>query len=466
MKVLFVFPNILKYENISFGIGSLSAYLQRQGHQTALIDFTYSMSKKRALKKVIDFQPDLIAFSTTTGDFLFSCRLAEYFKGRYPAPIIFGGVHPTIEPEESIRHPAVDMICVGEGEEALRELLDRLPSRPEGIGNIWFKDGGEVVRNPVRPLIDDLDALPVVDRELFEYEKLLPLRAYEGQLMVGRGCPYGCSYCINPVLQEIYRGRGRFVRHRSVENVIAEAKDLVSRYPVKCIYFCDDVFVLNRQWLEEFCSVYRREIGLPFRCQARPEMINAEVCRTLKEAGCFNMQMGIEAGNQRIRNEVLKRKMSNRKIVEAARDVREAGLTLYAYNMIGLPYETEAEIRETIELNRRIKPDFMQTSIFQPYPGTGLKAICEREGWLTAEPTRIRSNKFSSIVEYPELSARMIRRYKRRFRYLVYRDENRLKALVILLFDSNYRLLTALRAVIPQWVRGMVNRLIYKLNTS
>lgn len=466
MKVLFVFPNILKYENISFGIGSLSSYLKEHGHRTALVDFTYSMSKSKALRRVLDFQPDLIAFSTTTGDFLFSCGLARYFKKRYPAPIIFGGVHPTIEPEESIAHPDVDMICVGEGEEALRELLDSLDSPREDIRNLWFKSGDRIVKNPVRPLIEDLDSLPVVDRELFHYEKLLPLRAYEGQIMVGRGCPYQCSYCINPVLQEIYRDRGRFVRHRSVDNVIGEAKGLVERYSVKCLYFCDDVFVLNRKWLEEFCAAYRREIGLPFRCQARPEMINAEVCRLLKDAGCFNMQMGIEAGSQRIRNDILNRRMSNRRIIDAAADIRAAGLTLYAYNMIGLPCETEGDILETIDLNRKINPDFMQTSIFQPYPGTGLKSICEREGWLRAEPTRIKSNKFSSIVEYPELSARTIRRYKRRFRYLVYRDQKLLKALIILFFDTHYRLLTSLRAMVPQWVRAKVNTLIYRLNTS
>ena len=379
---------------------------------------------------------------------------------------MFGGVHPTIEPEDSINQPAVDMVCIGEGEEALCELLNRLDEKPTDVQNIWFKVNGEIVRNPVRPLIQDLDSLPPADRELFEYEKLLPLRAYEGQVMVGRGCPYQCSYCINPILQGLYRSKGRFIRYRSVENIISEVKDLIKRYPVKCFYFCDDVFVLNKKWLEKFCEAYKREIGLPFRCQARAEMLNPEVCELLRDAGCFNMQMGIEAGNPDIRKNVLKRRMTNERIIQAARSVKNAGMTLYAYNMVGLPFETEKEIRETIELNKKVDPDFMQTSIFQPYPGTGLKSICEREGWLKADTTQIRSNKFSSVVEYPDLSSKVIRRYKRRFRYLVYKDRNFLKALIILFFDTNYRFLTSVRAMVPQWVRAKVNQLIYKLNTS
>jgi anaerobic magnesium-protoporphyrin IX monomethyl ester cyclase len=466
MKILFVFPNILQYENISFGIGSLSAFLKARGHETALIDYTYGMSRRKAMKAIHDFKPDIIAFSTTTGDFLFSCELAEQIKKVCSAPILFGGVHPTIAPEESIAHTAVDMICVGEGEEAMDELLQRWESKPTDIQNLWFKVDGQIVRNPVRPLMQDLDALPTVDRELFKYEKLLPLRAYEGQVMVGRGCPYQCSYCINPVLQGLYKSKGRFVRYRSAENVIHEVKDLIKKYPTKCIYFCDDVFVLNRQWLESFCALYKKEIGLPFRCQARAEMLNPEVCAVLRDAGCFNIQMGIEAGNEKIRKDVLKRKMTDETIIQAAKSVKDAGMSLYTYNMVGLPHETEKEILETIELNKIVDPDFMQTSIFQPYPGTELKNICEREGWLTADTTQIKSNKFSSIVEYPNLSSKVIQSYKRRFRYLVYKDKNYTKALIILFFDYNYRLLTSVRALVPQWVRAKVNQIIYKLNTS
>ncbi|MDP8217404.1 MAG: radical SAM protein [Candidatus Theseobacter exili] len=230
--------------------------------------------------------------------------------------------------------------------------------------------------------------------------------------------------------------------------------------------FCDDVFVLDKQWLEQFCETYYKEIGLPFRCQARPEMLNPEICKLLKNAGCFNIQMGIEAGNERIRKDVLKRRMTDERIIQAAQSVKKAGMTLYVYNMVGLPFETEKEILETIELNKKVKPDFMQSSIFQPYPGTELKAICEKEGWLKADATQIRSNKFSSIVEYPELSSKDICRYKKKFRYLIYKDVNFTKALIILFFDSNYRVLTSFRALVPHRIRAWVNQLIYKLNTS
>ncbi|MDP8217405.1 MAG: cobalamin-dependent protein [Candidatus Theseobacter exili] len=239
MKILFVFPNILKYENISFGIASLSACLKTRGHETGLIDFTYGLSRKKAMKEILKFNPDLIGFSTTTGDFSFSSQLASEIKNILDVPILFGGVHPTIEPEESISQEAVDMICIGEGEEALCELVEHLETGevPTDVKNIWVKKDSQIFRNPVRPLIQDLDSFPHPDRDLFKYEKLLPLRAFEGQVMVGRGCPYQCSYCINPILQDLYRGQGRFVRYRSVERIIDEVKQLIKRYPVKCIYF-------------------------------------------------------------------------------------------------------------------------------------------------------------------------------------------------------------------------------------
>ncbi len=176
--------------------------------------------------------------------------------------------------------------------------------------------------------------------------------------------------------------------------------------------------------------------------------------------------MGIEAGDEYIRNEVLKRRHSNEKILEAIRMARQADMTVYVYNMVGLPFETDKEILRTIDLNRRAKPDFMQTAIFQPYPGTELKAICEREGWLREDVNQIRSNKFSSIVEYPSLSRKAIRRYKSRFRYMVYKDEDLVKALICLFFDSNYRLLTTLRAKVPQRVRAWVNQMIYRFSMS
>ncbi len=469
MKILFVFPNILKYENISFGIGHLSSYLQVAGHETDLVDFTYGLSVRKALEYVRRARPDVVGFSVTTGDFRFSCELAAKIKRFTNVPIVFGGVHPTIMPEQTIRQEAVDIVCIGEGEEALLELVQGLErgSIPLNVRNLWVKTGdGTVVKNDVRPLFADLDRLPPVDLELFRYEKLLPLRAYEGQVMVGRGCPYQCTYCVNPVLQDIYRSKGPFVRFRGVDHILDEIRRIVATYTIKAFYFCDDVFVLKKSWLENFCSCYLKEIGLPFRCQARPEMISGSVCRLLREAGCFNIQMGIEAGNEHIRNEILKRRHGNEKIIEAIRTIKQHGMTVYVYNMVGLPGETGREIDETIALNRQVNPDFMQTSIFQPYPGTVLKKLCEQKGWLRDDVTRIRSNKFSSIVEYPGLDRKTIRRYKRRFRYLVYKDVDYRKALFCLVCDTHYRFLTAARARVPQSLRAWVNKMIYRMNLS
>ena len=230
-----------------------------------------------------------------------------------------------------------------------------------------------IITNPVRPYIEDLDSLPFPDRALVYERDPIAARSKIKHFLTGRGCPYNCTYCFNHALSEIYRGKGKRFRQRSVDHVIEEIRWVRDRYPLEFVVFVDDTFVLSNEWLAEFAEKYpRQRSALPFFCNTRANLVTAEQVRLLKEAGCHSVSMGIETGNDRIRNELLKRRMSREQILEAARLIREGGLHFTTTNMIGLPTSTLEDDFETLALNVEARPSYAHVFIFQPYPRTEL----------------------------------------------------------------------------------------------
>ena len=224
MKMLFIYPNLMRQENIRLGIAYLSACLKKAGHLTELMDYTWGGAISDCLKKIEEFKPDIVGFSSNSGEFEFCCSLAAAIKGKWEIPILFGGVHPTVVPEEVITEENIDIICVGEGEEALVELLNEMESGNDfySIRNLWFKREGKIVKNGPRQLMENLEDLPFPDRELFDYGRYIDASSGSIDIMSGRGCPYICSYCVNPVLQNIYSNERKTVRQRTVDNVLEE----------------------------------------------------------------------------------------------------------------------------------------------------------------------------------------------------------------------------------------------------
>lgn len=164
----------------------------------------------------------------------------------------------------------------------------------------------------------------------------------------------------------VYHGKGRYVRFRSAREVIAEIKDVKSRFGVSRVTFYDDTFTLNKGRILQFCQIYAREVALPFQCQSRPNALDKEVCLALKAAGCESVHIGLEAGNDRLRNEVFKRNLSREQILSPLSEARAAGLRTASFNMVGVPFETEQTIWETIKLNRIARPDVLCHTIFMP----------------------------------------------------------------------------------------------------
>ena len=173
-----------------------------------------------------------------------------------------------------IEETSVDAVCIGEGENAMLELVENLTAGESitEIENLWVKKDGQITRNPIRPLIQDLDQVPLPDHELFR--RVIPDRIWYACVLTGRGCPYHCTYCFNHAYRELYKGKGKYIRRRSVDNVLEELRELKKHKCYRFVKFADDIFTLQHDWLEEFCPRYQEEIGLPFSCLTRANHVN------------------------------------------------------------------------------------------------------------------------------------------------------------------------------------------------
>jgi len=380
-RVLFVEKQI-DYE--PQGIMSIVASLREAGHEVALA----IAAQEDPVEVAREFQPDILAYSVMTGSHKYYADLnlgmRDALRGKRVFSV-FGGPHPTFFPEY-IAEPGIDAICVGEGEGAMVDLANSVADtgelRPD-IANWWFKLDDEIVRNPVRPLVRDLDVLPLPDRA-FIYDRHEPTRLSPIKHFIAtRGCPYACTYCFNHAYYEIYK-REKRGQQRSVDHVIREVKLIQERWPLQYAVFLDDLFIIYDDWLEEFAEKWPQQVGLPFFCNVRPNLIvrNPHKVDLLKKAGCSTVSMGIEAANDRIRNDLLKRRMTREEIVEAGRMFRDAGIHVTATNMLGLPTGTIEDDLETMRLNAAARVSYAHAYIFQPYPGTELGRFTQEHNYL------------------------------------------------------------------------------------
>jgi len=427
MRVLFVYSDIsgeARYGARKFyaGIGSLSAVLRAEGHETSLVYLQEELDSDEFVAQVREHEPDLLAFSATTHQYPFVRRYAEAVGEALTAlPRLVGGTHATLVPDEVAATGAFDIVCVGEGEYPLRDLCERLGAGKDygDVRNLWIVRDGDVTRNMLRPLIADLDELPYVDREVFGFREMLSANDGWVDIMAGRGCPYSCSYCCNPGLKARYRGLGRYVRQRSVEHVMGELRELHRCYAVKTINFQDDTFTLDKDWTIDFCDAYGEAFRTPFWVNTRPErLLDADIVRALSRAGCAGVRIGVENGDESLRRAVLKRTMSNEDIVRAFHLARRHGLKTYTCNMIGVPGETPETVAATIDLNRQLAPDGLQFSVFYPYPMTELYDTCVAQGLIRPGVEVTGYYGEESVLDLPTISRDELKEGYDRFKVL------------------------------------------------
>ena len=387
MKVLFVNPNLSSIKGMNLGLAYvMTAAAQR--HTVKLLDCTFH--KGRNLEKLVEetleaFRPDVIGFSVTSFTFKDAVKMGAMIKRVAPdVPQVYGGVHPTLLPEATIRHPVVDAICIGEGEKSFLEYLDSIGKKEmPDVEGMWFKDAeGAIRRTKPRPFAEDIDSILCPDFDHWDVPKYLD-RVFgylPGSLYVlaSRGCPYDCAFCSNAAIQKAVPGK--YYRVRSAARVVEEIKINRRKYGgigFSTIFFGDETFGADKKWLKDFCDLYMRE-GLHAECKwmcgTRAELVTREWAKMVADAGCVLVNFGIETGDDRMREQVYKKAFTREAVARATSCLRDAGVFFGFHLMVGGPLDTWKTIAAGIDLVKEFKPLRVNFLPYQPLPKTELTA--------------------------------------------------------------------------------------------
>ena len=360
-KVLFMQNWFLEYP----GTMSLSAFLKQKGFK---VEMLITSDKETIIKQIRKKNPTLIAFNCSTTELNWILDTAKKIKAVFNIPILLGGIHPTIFPEVILNSP-IDFICRGEGEQATYELLKRIKGKNSttNIKNIWAKKNGRIYRNPIREPIKNLDALPFPDRSIYNKYPQIRNSSFAG-FTVGRGCPFHCSFCYANYLKNIYKPYPNFVRLKSPEYLIKEIKQVLQNYNIKTMHFYDSIFPANKRWLDEFLDLYKRVIKLPFTINLRADTMDKGYILKLKNAGCIGVAIGLESGNEKIRNKILKKKILNKTYLNSANIIKKLRMKLLTFNMLAIPTENMDKAIETVIFNQRLKTDYALCTFLHPFP--------------------------------------------------------------------------------------------------
>jgi radical SAM superfamily enzyme YgiQ (UPF0313 family) len=386
MRVLLIVPNMNSHDAMpSLSVAHLNGFInEKSNHVASIADLSYHKKdwKKYLLNKIKEEKPDLIGFSVLSFNYPEAIMIARFIKDYFTIKIIFGGVHVILAPEEVIENNAIDIISIGEGEQVLKELLDK-SLNCENIHGIWYKQDGIVIKNKKRKLISNLDTLAFPDFKDFEIERYFIVNHNHFPIMASRGCPYNCTYCSNHVLRKNLEGK--YVRFRSVDSVIKEIELRINQYSnrgLKFFYFFDDTFISNTKFILEFCKKYKEKgfhTRFKWTANVRANLVTEEIIKAMKDAGCYEVRMGVESGNDYIRNSVYKRNMSHQQLINTFRITKKYYLQLRLDFIIGAPYETLDMMEESLQLAKQSKGDRIFFARLYPFPGTEIKTICEKE---------------------------------------------------------------------------------------
>jgi len=386
MRVLFIYPNLNAQIGFNYGISYMSGLLRSEGIETSLLninaDLGYPLDLDRIKRDVMRIAPDVIGFSVLTNQYKYALEIAAHLRTYYDRPIVFGGIHPTMDPHGTLKEPVFDSICVGEGEEAFLESIRA--GGPRGVRNMGYRDGGRAVLEPLRPYTD-LARLPPKDYEIFDFQRMIDAKDGWVGLLASRGCPFRCTYCLNHRIITLYKDSGHlpkdYIRRHTVDQVVGEINSLLSRYHrISMFIFDDDLFTFDKNWLREFAEKYRSVTRIGFVCNAHVRMFDEETAACLKQAGCRIVKFGVESGSERMRRTVLSRYMTNSDIEAAFTAAHKCGLHTSAFVMIGLPGEEKADVQETLRLLSKLQPGRFRWTLFFPFVGTRAFEIAQRAG--------------------------------------------------------------------------------------
>lgn len=398
MKILLIDPPFKSFTGfVNFyypiGLGYLAAVLEKDGHKVDIfdvdaldkgsdVDFTeeykrlelyrqnLNNSKHKVWAKIREtldtYKPDLVGITAMTPKFGSVLKTAEIVKKWRPEyPVIVGGPHPSLLPEQSLKSEYIDIIVRDEGEKTFPELIQSIENKDElkNINGISFKKDGKIIHNSPRQAIENLDTIPFPKRQ-----GLMNPENYSsedmGAIMASRGCPFNCTYCCH--------FWGRRVRFRSPENVVQEIKEVKYQYGTSQFEFKDDTFTLNKKWVIELCHrIISEKLKINWGCTTRANLIDGELVKIMKKAGCNVIKLGIETGSERILKET-KKGVTFEQMKMAAKILNKVGLFWSGYFMMGLPTETEEDILKTYKFMKELNPYYAGLGVYNPFPKTEL----------------------------------------------------------------------------------------------
>ncbi len=383
------------------GVQLLSAVLKRAGHETALV-FEPNLFATGAVKdpKLVEFlsnddlvvedilaeSPDLVGFPIEINGFHWALRIAGRLKAIRPdLPVIMGGIHATMCPENVVVRPEVDYVAVGEAEESLLALCDILDGRTEGdataINGIWCRDAdGNTIDNGVAAEPKDLNSFPFYDKSLY-YEKL-PGLGVEYMTTISRGCPYNCTFCFYNAVHEIVGNRK--VRLRTPEHVVAELVHAKASFKqMEAVLFHDDIFPVRVRWLEEFAPLYKEQVGLPYSCITYPLLVTEYMADLLADSGCVSVIMGVQSLSEESRANTMARYEKNVDIFNAIRRLRERGIFVTCDHILGTPGETLKDQDDALLFYSDADPSVVKPLPLTYLPKTGMTRIAIEQGVIT-----------------------------------------------------------------------------------
>jgi len=365
------------------GLGYLAAVLRERGFKVRIID---DLVEKIGIDGIVRKIKDalIVGITSTTPTFNAALKYAEAIKRRLPNVfVILGGVHATFMPRETLKNDFVDAVCLGEGEQTIVEVAERVEAAKslEGVKGLVVREGGRIIDNGVREPIEDLDSLPFPAYDLMPLEKytVLGRRLQHFPMITSRGCPFACRYCSSSLFM------GRAFRARSAKNVVDEIEWLVNDFKAKHIAFSDDTFTLSRKRVFEICDeIKRRGVEVEWSCSSRVDTITEELLRKMKDAGCSAIYYGVESAS----SEVLKyyrKRVDLDKVKKAIKLTKKVGIATICSFIIGAPYEKKEDMKATLKLALKLDPDYAQFSILTPYPGTEIYEEAKEKNLLLSE---------------------------------------------------------------------------------
>lgn len=453
-NILFVYPNKEGYPIIPI----LVRILERRGHKVELFDCTFLMRERldhnaREKTKVVipvdvskywgngvddaeiqnkfadaikSFNPDLIAFTIVENNYFLAKRLIGISKQHSKAPIVVGGIFPTVAKQIFLEDNNVDFICIGEGESSILRLADDIGEKRQikNIFNIISKPNKEYDVDRFYPYYK-WEPNIYQDWEIFDKRHLL--KPFMGKMQrtgffeLSRGCPFHCSYCNNQAKQDIFRSLGNYRREKPISHAVEEISYFKHKQDLELVFFNDENFLqMGRDRFDEFCLKYE-SVGLPFFIQTRADtLLDCKRISKLKDVGCITIGVGIEHGSYGIRKNILSKDIPDDIYTKAFDICNHINMRTTGYIMLGIPFETEKNILETVEFCRKLKPTTVALSIFAPYYGTKLRKTCIDNNFMQDKLYENISVNYSSILDMPQLSREKIEEYYYKINDLIY----------------------------------------------